>query len=79
MSPDKYIYQTVRGIVVQVPGEDGKVRTRRVKTLQEARKVRSALLRGLKVVPKGTPKVIPIEPEMKLLERWFLREPIKIS
>lgn len=52
---EKYIYQTVQGLVVQVPGLNGKVRTRRVKTIDEGRRVRQALLKGLKVINvKGT-------------------------
>lgn len=49
---ERYIYNTVRGIVVQVPGEKGKVRTRRVKSMAEAHRVRGALLKGLRVIPK---------------------------
>jgi hypothetical protein len=49
---EKYIYATVRGLVVQVPGLAGKVRTRRVKSMGEGRKVRGALLTGLKVTYK---------------------------
>ncbi len=47
---EKYIYATVRGLVVQVPGFDGKVRTRRVKTVEEGKRVRASLIHGLKVI-----------------------------
>lgn len=50
MKGERFIYRQHRGgFVVQVPGFDGKKRTRRAKTIVEARRVRDALVRGLKV------------------------------